>query len=293
MHGRWLLFPLTLSLVVLTGCDLEEVFGDSDRFQEDFHHTYPMKAGGRLYLENFNGSLEISGWDQDTADISGTKYASTEQALSALKVDIVTSDDSIRIRTVRPFERRGNMGARYVIRLPRRTSLERIQSSNGRIRVVDVGAQALLETSNGSVEVTNAVGPVTIRTSNGSVRASEIQGGIEASTSNASIRVSLAKVEERRPVRLHTSNGSVELSVEDMRNNDVVVSTSNASITVRLPGSVSANVKASTSNASITNELDATFKGRSAKTHLEGTIGAGGPLLDLSTSNGSIKLLRM
>jgi DUF4097 and DUF4098 domain-containing protein YvlB len=105
--------------------------------------------------------------------------------------------------------------------------------------------------------------------------------------------VSLSKVEERRPVRLHTSNGSVELSVEDLRNNDVVVSTSNASITVRLPGSVSANVKASTSNASITNEFEDTFKGRSGKRSLEGTIGAGGPLLDLSTSNGSIKLLRM
>jgi hypothetical protein len=274
MRGRLCIFPITLALAGLMGCDLAE-FGDSNRFQEDFHHTYPMQAGGRLYVENFNGSLEISSWDQETADISGTKYASTEEALRALKVDIVTSGDSIRIRTVRPFDRRGNMGARYVIRVPRRTSLEKIQSSNGRIRVVDVGAQARLETSNGSVEVTKAGGPVTVKTSNGS------------------IHVSLAKVEERRPVRLHTSNGSVELSVEDLRNNDVVVSSSNASITVRLPGSVSANVKAHTSNASITNEFDSSFKGRSSKTSLEGTIGAGGPLLDLSTSNGSIKLLRM
>lgn len=252
MRGRWLLFPLTLALAGLGGCDLAE-FGDSNRFQEDFHQTYPMKAGGRLYLENFNGSIEISGWDQETADISGTKYASTEGALSALKVDIVTSGDSIRIRTVRPFERRGNMGARYVIRVPRRTSLERIQSSNGRIRVVDAGAQARLETSNGSVEVTNAAGPVTVK----------------------------------------TSNGSVKLSVEDVRNNDVVVTTSNGSITVRLPGSVSANVRASTSNGSITNEFGSAFKGRSTKRSLDGTIGAGGPLLRLSTSNGSIRLLRM
>jgi hypothetical protein len=286
------IFPITLALAGLMGCNLAE-FGDSNRFQEDFHHTYPMQAGGRLYMENFNGSLEISSWDQETADISGTKYASTEEGLSALKVDIVASGDSIRIRTVRPFERRGNMGARYVIRVPRRTSLEKIQSSNGRIRVADSGALARLETSNGSVEVTNAAGPVTAKTSNGSVSASGILGGIEASTSNGSIQVSLAKVEERRPVRLHTSNGRVELSAEDFRNNDVVVTTSNGSITVRLPGSASANVKASTSNASITNEFDSTFKGRSARHSLEGTIGAGGPLLDLSTSNGSIKLLRM
>ena len=292
MRGRWFLFPLTLTLAFLTGCDLEE-FGGSTRFQEDFHKTYPMKAGGRLYLENFNGSLEISGWDQDMADISGTKYAATEQTMSALTVDVVASGDAIRIRTVRPSGHRGNMGARYVVKVPRRTSLERIESSNGGIRVTDIDAPARLETSNGGVEVSNAGGPVTVRTSNGGVRASGVRGGIEVSTSNGGIRVSLAKAEERRPVRLRTSNGSVELSAEDLRNNDVVASTSNGSITVRLPGSVSVDVKASTSNASITNEFDAAFKGRSGKTYLEGTIGAGGPMLDLSTSNGSIRLLRM
>jgi DUF4097 and DUF4098 domain-containing protein YvlB len=291
MHRRWLLFPLTLSLAVLIGCDLEE-FGDSQRFQDDFHHTYALKPGGRLYVENFNGSLDISGWDQDTVDISGTKYASTEGMLNALRVDIVASSDSVRIRTVRPFERHGNMGAKYVIRVPRRTTLDRIQSSNGSIRVLDIDAQARLETSNGSVEVTNSSGPVTVRTSNGSVRASGVRGGFDATTSNGGIRVALEKVLERRPVRLSTSNGGVELSASDLQNNDVTASTSNGSITVRLPNSVSAEVRANTSNSSITNEFGDSFKGRSGKTYLDGTIGSGGPLLSLSTSNGSIKLLR-
>jgi hypothetical protein len=33
-------------------------------------------------------------------------------------------------------------------------------------------------------------------------------------------------------------------------------------------------------------------RGEFSKHHLEGTLGTGGPLIDLSTSNGSIRILR-
>ena len=291
MQSKWVLVLLSLSFLVLTGCDIAEIV-DSTRYKEDFHQSYPMKAGGRLYLENMNGSIEIAGWDQDTADISGTKYAGNEPALKALKVDIVSSGDSIRIRTVPPSGRWGNMGASYVVRVPRRTSLERIQSSNGRISVSGLDATARLETSNGSIEAIDVSGPVNLRTSNGSVRAERIRKGLEARTSNGAIRADLGGPMDSGTVRLTTSNGSVELSMAEFKTQDADITTSNGSITVRLPGSVSADVKANTSNSSITNEFDSAFKGRTDKHSLEGTIGAGGPLLTLTTSNGGIRLLR-
>jgi DUF4097 and DUF4098 domain-containing protein YvlB len=102
----------------------------------------------------------------------------------------------------------------------------------------------------------------------------------------------LGKVEERRPVRLTTSNGSVELAVDDLGGSEVVVRTSNASITARLPQSVAADVKARTSNGRLTNEFESSFQGRSERNFVEGTLGGGGPLLSLTTSNGSIRLLK-
>ena len=291
MARRWLIVPILLSSGFLTGCDVEQ-WGDSNRYQADFHESHPMKSGDRLYIENLNGSVEISGWDQQTADISGTKFASTEAMLEALKIDVVASGDSIRIRTIRPSGHMGNMGARYVIRVPRGAQLERIQSSNGSLRVRDIDSPARLETSNGAIEVASVGGPITMHTSNGSIRADGVQRGIEGTTSNGSIRVTLGKVEERRPVRLTTSNGSVELAVDDLGGSDVVVRTSNATITARLPQSVAADVKASTSNGGLTNEFESSFQGRAEKHLLEGTIGGGGPLLSLTTSNGSIRLLK-
>lgn len=305
MRKAWL---WTASLTFLAGCNFTE-WAETARYKEDFHYTYDLKPGARLYVENFNGSIEISGWNQDKAEITGTKYASSKDSLAALKVDIVAAADSLRIRTVRPSERRGNMGARYLIRLPHRTTLERVESSNGSIRIDNIQGEVRLRTSNGSVrlaalagdleaqtsnggvELEDVDGRLVVRTSNGSIRGTAIRGTLDATTSNGAIRVAFQRVEGRRPIRAVTSNGSIELDLPEV-GGDVEASTSNGAVTLRLPPSTSADVRAVTSNSSITTDFDVRVRGRMSKTVLEGAIGNGGPLLDLKTSNGAIRLLK-
>ena len=106
---QWFLTALLTGALVLTaGCDFEDggLFGSAQAYQEDFHHSYPLKPGGNLNVENFNGSIEIAGWDQSTVDISGTKYGATPELRDGIKIDIVASGDSIRVRTIRPPSRR-------------------------------------------------------------------------------------------------------------------------------------------------------------------------------------------
>src|SRR5262249_40025146 len=112
-------------LLTLCACDFDD-FDTGNRENEDFHYSYNLKTGGRLELENFNGSVEISGWDQDKVEINGTKYANSRERLQQIKVEITDSPDAIRIRTTRPEDRRGNMGVKYIITVPRKTILERI-----------------------------------------------------------------------------------------------------------------------------------------------------------------------
>ncbi|MCS6953100.1 MAG: DUF4097 family beta strand repeat-containing protein [Bryobacterales bacterium] len=298
----------TAGLVLLAACDLAD-WAESTRYKEDFHYSYDLKPGGRLYVENFNGSIEIAGWNQDRAEITGTKYASSKDLLAALKVDVVATGDSLRIRTVRPSARRGIMGARYLIRLPRRTSLERIESSNGGIRIENIDGDARLrtsngsvrvaalggdleaETSNGGVELEDVDGKLTVRTSNGGIRGTGVRGPLDAQTSNGAIRVAFQQLHGHRPIRAVTSNGSIELELPEL-SGGVEASTSNGAITLRLPASISADVRAVTSNSSITSDFDVRVRGRMSKTHVEGAIGSGGPLLDLKTSNGAIRLLK-
>ncbi len=295
-------------LLFLAGCDLEDL-GSSDRFTADFH--YGSLKATRLSVENFNGSIEIASWDQDSIDISGVKYAGTAELRDAMKIDVAATGDTLHVRTVRPSERRGNMGAKYVIKVPRKIELDRISSSNGSIRVNDIEGGARLrssnggihvintkgnvdaQTSNGNVEVQDLQGSAVLKTSNGRVHAEGVKGTLEAETSNGGINVHLTKAEAGRPVKLDTSNGSIDLTIDSANQNDVYASTSNAGITVHMPPSIGARLRAHTSNGAISSDFEVQVQGQISKHSLEGTIGSGGPVLDLSTSNGGIHLVKM
>jgi DUF4097 and DUF4098 domain-containing protein YvlB len=304
----FLLAPAVAAAVLsLAGCDMD--FGPSERFSRDFHNSYPLKAGGRVSVETFNGSVEISGWDQETVDISGTKYGPTQEEADALKVNIDNTPDAVSIRVVRPSERRNNLGARLAIKIPRGAVLDRITASNGAIRTRDGSGPARLktsngqirveslrgsleaQTSNGSVELADIAGDATVHSSNGRIRADRVEGALDATTSNSGVTAALEKV--NRPVRIETSNGGVELTMPAEYSSDVRVSTSNGGITLHLPTGANANVMARTSNSSITSDFEVRMRGEITKNRLEGAIGNGGPLLDLSTSNGGIRLLKM
>jgi DUF4097 and DUF4098 domain-containing protein YvlB len=293
------------------GCDFESIADASDHYREDFQYNFNLKSGGRLSVETFNGSVEILGWEKDSVQITGTKYAGREELLKEIKIDAKADDNSVTVRTVRPFGRHGNMGAKYSIRVPFKVELDRIVSSNGHIRVDDVQGTMRLETSNGAIRLRKVegrleaktsngaiegdglTGDATLHTSNGSVRLDRVFGALEAGTSNGGVHVRLGKPKPNEPVRVSSSNGSVELELEELDNNEIHATTSNATITLRLPTPVKARLRASTSNGGISTDFDVTTHGTLGKNFLEGDINGGGPLIDLSTSNGTIKVQKL
>ncbi len=296
--------------LIPAGCDLEEVLADSARFREHFNYTYPLKSGGALTLENFNGAVEILAWEKEEVRITGVKYARTEQDLRELRIEVAAAPDSVRIRTLRPAQRTRGMGARYVLRVPREVELQRIATSNGSIRVEDVRGSSRLETSNGAITLRRIqgrtesrtsngsitadvlAGDAVLRTSNGGIRLDRLEGALDAATSNGGISVRIAEPARGQPVRLETSNGAIELTMDAWEDNEVRALTSNGPITVRLPASVKARLRAETSNASIHSDFELLTRS-STKNLLQGDIGGRGPLIQLATSNGAIRVLRM
>jgi hypothetical protein len=313
MQIRFKILFLTAIAVLGTGCDIDELgsLGNSHAYEKDFHYSYPLKPGGRLSLDSFNGSVEITGWDQDTVEIDGVQYASTREMRDAIKVDVVTTGDSVQIRTIRPSDRYGNMGVKYVIKAPRRVNLDRIVTSNGSVKVDDIEGLARVRTSNGSVraarvrgsveahtsnggvEVMDVEGPATIRTTNGRVHVDRVRGALQATTSNGNIHARLIKPEPHRAVRLETTNGGIDLTMEALDDNEIRASTSNGGITVKLPARIGARVHARTSHSSVHTDFDVKREGDDSKHSLDGLIGDGGPTVDLTSSNGSIRLLKM
>jgi hypothetical protein len=311
---RVLVLPLAalfLAGLFTVGCDDIDLggMGGSQRFREDFHLSYPLTSGGTLRLETFNGSVEISGWDKDTVDIDGTKYASTEYRMKEIKVDVSNSPGAVSIRALPPLDHRGNAGARFTIHVPRRAELAGIVSTNGSIRVDGVEGPAHLRTSNGAVHATGINGPLEVQTTNGSIEATDISGDTTLRSSNGSIRADIRKGRfsattsnssitahlngsDSTPVRLESTNGHIELDLSTAR--EVRATTSNSSIAIRIPAASDVSLDASTSNGSISTDFDVSMHGGEiSKHHVSGAIGKGGPLMELHTSNGSIKLLRL
>ena len=305
LRTPWLL----VMALLLAGCDTSAWDGPA-KFKENFEYTYDLAPGGRISVENMNGSIEVSAGEGDQVHITGTKYASSQALLDALKVDVAATDKFIQVRTVRPSGRRGNMGAKYVIHVPEEVDLDRLINSNGSIEVNGTAGIVRARTSNGSisvdglqggVEATTSNGRISIgrvdgyavlKTSNGAIRVDELHGHLEAATSNGSIKARIASEGEEtaRPIKVSSSNGSVTLTFDEQPVSEVIAHTSNASITLRLPEDTAATLKATTSNSSVNTEFQVTVEGKTKKSSLRGTINGGGPLLDLSSSNGSIRI---
>ncbi len=278
--------------LVLLLCAGALVFAaDSGRYREDFHYSYPQTPGGRLTVENFNGSVEVTGWDQNTVDVSGAKYAESEELLRALKVDVSSASNAVHVKTVRPErERHGNMGARFVIRVPRQTLLDNVASSNGSLRVEDVEGDAHLSTSNGSVHLAKLRGNIDAHTSNGGVDVNNVNGRMSFRTSNGSIHGGKLSGD----FQAETSNGGIDVELDSPPHHDVVARTSNGSVTLRLPDGASGDLHASTSSSgSVRSDFQILTRGELSRHRIDGAIGSGGPRFELVTSNGNIRLLKL
>jgi len=286
-------------------------WGPSDRYKEDFHFNFKLKAGSPVSVENFNGSVEIVAWEKDEVEVNGTKYAGSEELLKEIKIDVDSQPASLKIRTLRPEGRRGNMGAKYTLRVPRKVLLDGIVSSNGSIRVEGTEGDARLQSSNGSIRVMRLDGNLEAKTSNSAIEASRVngnfvgrssngsikvdglRGGFEAETSNSSIVARVEKLAAGNVVRAKSSNGSIDLSLPDYKGQEIDAESSNSSVSLKLPANADAELRASTSNGKISSDFDVAMTGSISKNRLDGKIGKGGSLVRLNSSNGSIRVEKL
>ena len=243
------------ALLLLTGCNIEGLggFGNSSRFQEDFHHTYNLKAGGRLSIEKLQwrhrdsrmgkrlgrnlrhqvrqhrriaqgdqgGHRRFAHRDSNSHDSppggAATGAPSTSCASRTRRTWIASTHPTAASAPKASRARRGCTPP---------TAACATSKSRGDLEV---------QTSNGSIDATDAKARPTLRTTNGAVNVEGLRGALETTTSNGRIRARIAQTDPGKPLRASTTNGSIDLAVESFTDNDIRASTSNGSITVRLP----------------------------------------------------------
>ncbi|MGI8962001.1 MAG: DUF4097 family beta strand repeat-containing protein [Bryobacteraceae bacterium] len=293
---------------LLTSCgDL----GDFDRVKEDFHYSYPLQPGGRLELENRNGSIDIVGWDRNAIDVSGTKFARTTDRLQQIKINVNVSGNDVSISTEWPKDSwHGSYGAKYMIRVPRQTALSRAQTTNGSVSVEDLeggghvtstnGRISMardtgdydLHTTNGAIELEECSGSERAHTTNGAVRGRLKAGSIDSQSTNGAIELTLMQPSNGEPIRASTTNGGIVLALAEFHDNALNAQTTNGSVTLRLPGDTNARINAETRLSSISNNLTLSSTDENSKHRLSGQLGKGGPLISATTTTGGVHFER-
>ncbi|MGH9613414.1 MAG: DUF4097 family beta strand repeat-containing protein [Bryobacteraceae bacterium] len=277
-----------LSLISLAG---------AAQVHEDFHSTYPLSQGGTISIENQNGSIEISSWNNNSVEITGAKFAKTQEDLNRIQIEIHAAPDAISIRTVIPRDSHINGGARYVLHVPRQVNLNKIASSNGAIRIGQTVGIVNARTSNGSIDIDPHEGNVEADTSNGRIRVDLSGGLLTANTSNGPIEAHVRNP-AASPLGLATSNGPITLSLDAGALPAIHASSSNGPIDLHIPANANAQIHAATSNSGIYSDFAfasnaaAMSSGRHSMNVANGTIGSGGPSLTLTTSNGPIRIVK-
>lgn len=232
----------------------------ADRLQESFDRTLDVRAGSAVSIDNVNGRIIVTSWDQPRVRIHAVRKAETREAMDKLAVDVRQTGSSVAIKSLMPrregsgfldmiFGNDGNASIDYDVTVPRNSELK-IENTNGGVSVADI---------NGNIE---------LATTNGRIEAVRCAGTMSAGTTNGSIKAELVQVASGKPMKFETTNGSITLIV---------------------PPSYAADVEAETTNGSIRTDLPVTTKSFSRR-ELHGTINGGGAQLGLYTTNGSIEV---
>jgi len=254
--------PIWMSAVPVLVCAMLLVGraqASQGKLTEEFHHSYPLAAGGRINLENINGDVHITAWDQNEVKVDAVKYANTKELLDEAEIEVEAGSDTVSIRTkYRDHDHTWNSdgwnnpaSVEYTLTVPRNARLDRV------------------ELINGSLDIRQVAGEVRASCINGKLSAQGLQGR----------------------VRLETVNGRLEPQFDRLGSSPIELSSVNGSLNLTLPSDAKAELEASTVSGGISNDFGLRVINHHWVGHeLEGELGGGGTRIKLSNVNGRIEI---
>jgi DUF4097 and DUF4098 domain-containing protein YvlB len=223
-------------------------------YSETFDQSYALDHDGSVGLENINGDVTIEVWDRAEVRVYAIKRASSQERLDKLRIDVDVSGDRLAVDTDYPSSR--DLG------------------------FADHHGHSEVEYT---LTVPRSITIDEVELVNGDLVVDGVLGGVEADTVNGSVVVRNAAGE----LEIETVNGRIEAELGPDAVDEVSMSSVNGAIDVFISGS--AEIRAETVNGSIRNDLGIeVHKGKYVGSSMRGSVGGGGPIIDLDTVNGAI-----
>ncbi|MGA7381136.1 MAG: DUF4097 family beta strand repeat-containing protein [Terriglobales bacterium] len=230
---------------------------DYGKLTEEFHHSYPLGAGGRVELDNINGAVHITAWDKDEVKVDAVKYANTKERMDEAEIEVESGSSYVSISTKyhdhnHTWDHDGwnnPASVEYMLTVPRNVRLDEIKLINGPLDIHGVAGEVRASCINGRMTVQG------------------LQGRVDSVNSRMDVQFDKLS---NSPVELTSVNGGIELT---------------------LPSDAKAEVEASTVSGSIEDDFGLHVNNHRWIGHdLRGELGSGGPKIELSNVNGRIEI---
>jgi DUF4097 and DUF4098 domain-containing protein YvlB len=248
--------------LLASACDVNLGNGDfsvgmaSGRASDTWDRTYTVSPGGRVELENGNGAIDVTQATDGKLSVHAERIAkaSSDEAAKQLlaKIEIVENvkPDAVRLETRAPKVMRGGAEVKYSVKVP-------------------AGLAVHVTNTNGTVTLTGLANAVDANTTNGGIHGENLSGTVSATTTNGGVNLTLAKL-GAGGITAETTNGGMSIEIPSDSKADITAHVVNGGIGVE-------NLKLET-------------VGDQSRRRVEGRINGGGPHIELSTTNGGIRL---
>jgi hypothetical protein len=216
--AAWAGAALGIFLALVLNAALAHASDDDDAVvREEFHQTYPLAANGRIELENINGAVHVSVWDQNQVKVDAIKRAGDEQRLKDEEIRIDAHTDSISIET--RYHDHGNNwhthvnpgSVEYTLTVPRNARLDEIKLINGALDVSGVAGEVRASCINGKLVARGLGGRAKLETINGPLNAEfdRVASQLDLSSVNGPVRLTLPSDAKAR-IEASTVHGGID-----------------------------------------------------------------------------------
>ena len=270
-------FPVLAAVLVFglatTACDIKTTANGefsmdiaTGKAEDTWSRTYKVADKGRFELINVNGRITAEPADGAELVVEGkrsVKARSDEGAkelLSKLEIREEVSDATVRVES-RPPRLSGfsSHQIEWTIKVPKGVIVD-LRTTNGGVRLNNLSNEIHAKTTNGGVKGLNIIATV--------IEASAVNGGVEITLG--------APLDTTASIEMETVNGGVELYLP---------SDSKATIAARC-----VNGGVQVENLEISREEQQSDFDK--RRRLNGTMNGGGAKVNLSTTNGGVRIVR-
>ena len=243
---------------------------------EEWNKTYQVGDKPSLRVETNDASVEVT---RGVSRTVSARIIADGYSINGSGVRVTEHQDGDKVELQVHVPNSGHwgihltthQGVRVEVQVPAETALD-LHSGDGHIRVDGISGQARIDTGDGHIEVRNFNGALNAHTSDGHMT-------IDGVLNDLSLR---------------TGDGHIDLTVRpgSKMNSGWLIHTSDGRVEARLPEDFAAELYAHTGDGRIQLDLPVTVSGGIERSRIRGKLNGGGPLLEITTGDGSIRIMK-